>query len=118
MYYGYTTQRLADEDKTIIKKGWFHDFDILEISKWTSSNRESKTQDPNIIIDTTKTEIRKHSHRNEPKSDVSRNTTYSNQTEYFFWDKQDFLFIDYIEKGRNIDCEYHVALLVRLKEEI
>ena len=35
-----------------------------------------------------------------------------------FWDVQGLLFIDYIEKGRTINSEYYIALLVRLKEEI
>ena len=34
-----------------------------------------------------------------------------------FWDAQDILFIDYLEKG-TINSEYYTALLVRLKEEI
>ena len=35
-----------------------------------------------------------------------------------FWDAQGILFIDYLEKGRTINSEYHIALLVRLKEKI
>ena len=35
-----------------------------------------------------------------------------------FWDAQGILFIDYIEKGRIINSEYYMALLVHLKEEI
>ena len=35
-----------------------------------------------------------------------------------FWDAQGILFIDYLEKGRTINSEYHMALLVHLKEEI
>ena len=35
-----------------------------------------------------------------------------------FWDAQGILFIDYLEKGRTINSEYYIALLVRLKEEI
>ena len=35
-----------------------------------------------------------------------------------FWDAQGILFIDYLEKGKNVNSEYNVALLVRLKEEI
>ena len=35
-----------------------------------------------------------------------------------FWDAHGILFIDYLEKGRTIDSEYYMALLVRLKEEI
>ena len=35
-----------------------------------------------------------------------------------FWDAQGILFIDYVEKGRTINSEYYIALLVRLKKEI
>ena len=35
-----------------------------------------------------------------------------------FWDALGILFIDYIEKGRTINSEYYIALLVRLQEEI
>ena len=35
-----------------------------------------------------------------------------------FWDVLGILFIDYREKGRTINSEYYIALLVCLKEEI
>ena len=35
-----------------------------------------------------------------------------------FWDAHGILFINYLEKGRNINSEYYMALLVCLKEEI
>ena len=35
-----------------------------------------------------------------------------------FWDAQGIFFIDYFEKVRTINSEYHIALLVHLKEEI
>ena len=35
-----------------------------------------------------------------------------------FWDAHGILFIDYLEKGRTINCKYYMALLVRLKREI
>ena len=35
-----------------------------------------------------------------------------------FWDAQGILFIDYLQKGRTINSEYYLVLLVRLKEEI
>ena len=34
------------------------------------------------------------------------------------WDAQGILFIDYPGKEKSINSEYHIALLVRLKEEI
>ena len=35
-----------------------------------------------------------------------------------FWDMHSILFIDYLEKGKTINSEYHMALLVRLRAEI
>ena len=35
-----------------------------------------------------------------------------------FWDSEGILFIDYLEKGRTINSEYYIALLMCLKEEI
>ena len=35
-----------------------------------------------------------------------------------FWDAQGILFIEYLEKGRTINSEYYIVLLVCLKEEI
>ena len=35
-----------------------------------------------------------------------------------FWDAHGILFIDFLEKGRPINSEYYMVLLVRLKEEI
>ena len=37
---------------------------------------------------------------------------------FVFWDAQGILFINYLEKGRIINSEYYIALLVCLKEEI
>ena len=34
-----------------------------------------------------------------------------------FWDAQGILFIDYLEKGRTINSEYYIALMVCLKEK-
>ena len=34
------------------------------------------------------------------------------------WDVQSILFIDYLEKGRTINSEYYIELLVHLNEEI
>ena len=34
------------------------------------------------------------------------------------WDAHGILFIDYLEKGRTINNEYYMALLVRLQKEI
>ena len=35
-----------------------------------------------------------------------------------FWDSHGILFIDYLEKGGSINNEYHMVLLVRLKQTI
>ena len=35
-----------------------------------------------------------------------------------FWDVEGISFINYLEKGRIINSQYHIALLVHLKEEI
>ena len=35
-----------------------------------------------------------------------------------FWDDHGILFINHLEKGRTINSEYYIALLVRLREEI
>ena len=35
-----------------------------------------------------------------------------------FWDAQDILFIDYLEKGRTINSEYYITLLVHMQEKI
>ena len=37
---------------------------------------------------------------------------------FVFWDPQGTFIIDYFEKGRTINSEYYIALLVHLKEEI
>ena len=35
-----------------------------------------------------------------------------------FWDAHGILFIDYLEKGKTINCDYYMALLDRLGAEI
>ena len=35
-----------------------------------------------------------------------------------FWDAHGILFINFLEKGRTINCEYYMALLVRFKWEL
>ena len=70
------SQRLADQVKTIIKKGWFSDLEIFEIHQ--KINRESKQQDSNTITDTPNTEKQEHSNRNEPRSNNNQNTTHPN----------------------------------------
>ena len=44
-------------------------------------NRESKQQDPNIILDIPNTVKQVHSNRNEPQSNNNWNITHPNHTE-------------------------------------
>ena len=50
----------------------------------------------------------------QPKTQTSTGNVLAS----IFWDVQGILFIDYLEKGRTINSEYYIALLVYLKEEI
>ena len=54
------------------------------------------------------------SHSKQPKTQTSAGKVLL----CVFWDAQGILFIDYLEKGRTINSEYYIALLVHLKEEI
>ena len=49
-----------------------------------------------------------------PKTQMSADKVFAS----VFWDAHDIVFIDYLEKGRTINSEYYMALLMRLKEEI
>ena len=51
---------------------------------------------------------------NRPKMQTSAGKVFAS----VFWDAQGILFIDYLEKGRIINSEYYIALLVHLKKEI
>ena len=35
-----------------------------------------------------------------------------------FWDARGIIYIDYLEKGKYINSDYYIELLVRLKDEI
>ena len=54
------------------------------------------------------------SHPKWPKTQTSTGKVLA----FIFWDAQGILFIDYFEKGRTINSEYYIALLVCLGEEI
>ena len=54
------------------------------------------------------------SHPKRPKTQTSACKVLAS----IFWDVQGILFLDYLEKGRTIKSEYHIALLMCLKEEI
>ena len=53
-----TSQRLADQLRTIMKKGWFSDIEILEINQ--------NEQDSNTVFDTASNNKQKQPNRNEP----------------------------------------------------
>ena len=53
------------------------------------------------------------SHPKRPKMQTSAGKVLA-----IYWDAQGILFINYLEKGRTINSEYYIALLVHLKEEI
>ena len=54
------------------------------------------------------------SHPKRPKTQTSEGRVLTS----IFWDVQGILFIDYLKKGRTINTEYCMILLVRLKGEI
>ena len=53
-------------------------------------------------------------HPKQPKTQTSTSKVLAS----VFWDVKGILFINYLEKGRTINSEYYIALLVHLKEEI
>ena len=52
--------------------------------------------------------------RKRPKTQTSAGKVFAS----VFWDVQDILFIDYLEKIRSNNSEYYIALLACLKDEI
>ena len=50
----------------------------------------------------------------QPKTQTSAGKVFAS----VYWDAQGILFINYLEKGRTINSEYYIALLLRLNEEI
>ena len=67
-----TSQRLADQVKTIIKKGWFPDLEILEI------HQKTQKQD-NTTSDTSSGANQKQHTRNEQQDFENENTTINKQ---------------------------------------
>ena len=55
-----TNQRLADQVRTLIKKGWFSDLEILEIRQKTNNGQDSKR-----TSDTPSNDKQEQSNRNE-----------------------------------------------------
>ena len=56
-----TSQRFSDQVRTIIKKAWFSDLEILEIHRKTNNE-----QDTNAVSDTPRFDKQEQSNRNEP----------------------------------------------------
>ena len=67
-----TSQRLADQVRTTIKKGWFSDHKILEIHQKTNK------QDNNTVPDTSRVIKQKQPNRNELPTSENGNATQPN----------------------------------------
>ena len=70
------SQRLADQVRTIIKKGWFSDLERLEIHQKINNEQHSNT-----ISGTPSINKEKQSNWNEPPTSEDRNATQPNNTE-------------------------------------
>ena len=78
-----TCQRLADQIRTIIKKGWFSDLGILE-----THQKMNNEQDSNIVLDTPSKNKQKQSNLNELPTLENRNATQPNNTEKILTQEQ------------------------------
>ena len=67
---------LANQVRTIIKKGWFYDLEILEIHQKTINE-----QDSNTISDISSIDKQEQFNQNEPSTSENRNTTQPNTTQ-------------------------------------
>ena len=67
-----TSRRHADQVRTIIKKGWFSDLDILEIQQKMNNEQETNT-----ISNTPSINKQEKSKRNEPPTSPRNQTTQS-----------------------------------------
>ena len=63
-----TSQRLVDQVRTIIKKGWFSDLELLEIHQKTNK------QNCNTVPDTSCGIKQKQSNEKEPQTSANENT--------------------------------------------
>ena len=78
-------------------KTWIHHFtpeSNWQSAEWTTAAGESRLKRPKM------------------------QTSAGKILAFIFSNGQGILFIDYLEKGRTINSEYYIALLVHLKEEI
>ena len=69
-----TSQRLADQVRTITKKGWFSGLELLEI------HQKTLKQNYNAVPDTPSGVKQKQSNEKEPQTPVNENTTLPNDT--------------------------------------
>ena len=67
---------LVDQVRSIIKKSWFYDFEILEIHQKTNNEQDSKT-----ISDTPSTDKQEQCNWNESAISENRNITIPNNTD-------------------------------------
>ena len=70
-----TSQRLADQVRTIMKKGWFSDQELLEIYQKTLK------QNNNTVPDTPSGVKQRQSNKKEPQTSANENTTLPNNKE-------------------------------------
>ena len=71
-----TSQRLADQVRTMIKKGWFSDLKIPEIHQNINNEQVS-----NPVPDTPKNNKHKQPNRNEPPTSRNGNATQPNNAQ-------------------------------------
>ena len=69
-----TSQRLADQVRTITKKGWFSDLELQEI------HQKTLKQNYNTVPDTSSGVEQKQSNEKEPQASANENTTLPNDT--------------------------------------
>ena len=71
-----TSQRFADQVKTIIKKGWFSELEIIEIYQKLNNQQGSNT-----VPETSNINKQKQPQQNEPPTSANRNTTQPNDAQ-------------------------------------
>ena len=69
-----TSQRLADQVRTIIKKGWFSDLEIIEIDQEINDQQNSN----DTLPDTSNINKQKQPIRKEPPTSENENSTQPN----------------------------------------
>ena len=71
-----TSQRLTNQVRTIIKKGWFSDLEIPEIHQ-----KINNEQDNNTVPGTSRINKQKQPNRNEPPTSENGNATQPNNAQ-------------------------------------